>query len=69
MVRPTLVPEESDFFGSRKTTLIFVFISERYCWFNLQKGVSKMKGWLVIGACVLGIVAFVGILYVLGTAF
>ena len=26
-----------------------------------------MKGWLVIGACVLGIVAFIGVLYILGT--
>ena len=25
-----------------------------------------MKGWLVIGACILGIVAFIGLLYVLG---
>lgn len=27
------------------------------------KGAFTMKGWLVIGACVLGIAVFVGILY------
>lgn len=36
---------------------------------HLSKEVLNMKGWLVIGACVLGIVAFIGILYVLGTVF
>jgi hypothetical protein len=30
---------------------------------------NSMKGWLVIGACVLGIVAFIALIWAIGTFF
>lgn len=33
----------------------------------MHKGEKSMKGWLVIGGCILGIVLFVGLLWVIGT--
>ncbi len=45
---------------------VHCFITERY-YLSCSKERIVMKGWLVIGACILGIVAFILVLYLIGS--